>query len=85
MNKMFLLWLSLKKPVIPMNDDGAIQKYAVHKTYRIVQTDVVLLHLSHTINISISIIFHNLLFKLKHLRMVILLSLYSLCYWILTL
>ena len=57
---------------------GAIQKCAGPKTERIVQETVLLLHLPHTINISISIRFHNLLLNLKHLCMVILLSLYSL-------
>lgn len=61
---------------------GAIQKYAGPKTEGIVQETVLLLHLPHTINISTSIIFHNLLLNLKHLCMVILLSLYSLWYWI---
>lgn len=57
---------------------GAIQKYAGPKTERIVQETIVLLHLPHTINTSTSIIFHNLLLNLKHLCVVILLSLYSL-------
>ena len=60
---------------------GAIQKYAGPKTERIVQETVLLLHLPHTVNVSTSIIFHNLLLNLKHLCMVILLSLYSLWYW----
>jgi len=38
---------------------------------RIVQETVLPLHLPHTINISTSIIFHNLLLSLKHLCMVI--------------
>lgn len=64
-----------------MNDRG-LPKSAGPQTYRLIQETALFLHIPHTINISTSIMVHNLSLNVKHLRMVILLSLYSLRYGI---